>query len=223
MVRRRSADRNQPDLFSILDGEDRGDQSGDTPDRSGRLQPPPRAAAGMDTGPAQDVHRDGSGQDQPADLGLGDQMGAQSVTEWTARTGAHPDYLTKVGLLNTAMSAAKEVVLNNELYELIPQPADPPSELDTEPPTLDRSQVPWDQRWTRTQYRSDPSEEIEDLVAQIWPDPYFSAVFRIKAAYLLAARAEDQLPPPGHRGDPLADELAQMVYSDLRRDGLPER
>jgi hypothetical protein len=154
---------------------------------------------------------------------LADQMGAQSVTEWTARTGAHPDYLTTVGLLNTAMSAAKEVVLNNELYELIPQPADPPSDLGTEPPTLDHSQVPWDQRWTRPQYRSDPSEQIEDLVAQIWPGPDFSAVFRIKAGYLLAARAEDQLPLPGHRGYPLADELAQMVYSDLRRDGLPER
>jgi hypothetical protein len=128
-----------------------------------------------------------------------------------------------VGLLNTAMSAAKEVVLNNELYELIPQPADPPSERDAEPPTLDHSQVPWDQRWTRTQYRSDPSEQIEDLVAQIWPDPDFSAVFRIKAGYILAARAEDRLPLPGHRGDPLAEELAQMVYSDLRRDGLPER
>ena len=64
---------------------------------------------------------------------LADQMGAQSVTEWTARTGAHPDYLTTVGLLNTAMSAAKEIVLNKELYELIPQPADPPSELDASP------------------------------------------------------------------------------------------
>ena len=50
MARRRSADPNQPDLFSILDEEDGGDQSGDTPDRYRRLQPAPGAAAGMDAG-----------------------------------------------------------------------------------------------------------------------------------------------------------------------------
>ena len=94
----------------------------------------------------------------------------------------------------------------------------------TEPePIPDRSQVPWDQRWTRTYYRSEPSQQIEDLVARVWPDPDFSEVFRIKAGYLLAARAEDQLPLPEASGDPLAEELAQMVYSDLRHDGLPER
>lgn len=153
---------------------------------------------------------------------LSAEMGAAAVAEWTARHGDHPDYLTKVGLLNTATAQAKEIVLNNELYEQIPEPPEPPTQPETE--TLpDRSQVPWDQRWTHTAYRSDPSEQIEDLVAAIWPDPDFSAVFRIKAAYLLAARQEDQLPLPSHRGDPLAAQLAQMVYQDLRHDGLPER
>lgn len=154
---------------------------------------------------------------------LADQMGAQSVAEWTQRTGQHPDYTTKVGLLNTAMLAAKEIVLSNELYELIPEPQDPSDETAETAPDLDRRQVPWDQRWTRTQYRSDPSDQIEDLVAQIWPDPVFSAVFRIKAGYLLAARAEDHLPLPAHHEDPLAEELATLVYNDLRHDGLPER
>ena len=95
---------------------------------------------------------------------LADQMGAQSVAEWTQRTGVHPDYLTKVGLLNTAMASAREIVLSNELYELIPEPQDPPTVTTETPPRLprlDRSQVPWDQRWTRTQYRSDPSDQIE--------------------------------------------------------------
>jgi hypothetical protein len=154
---------------------------------------------------------------------LADQMGAQSVAEWTQRTGEHPDYLTKVGLLNTAMAAAREIVLNNELYELISEPQDPSGETTETPPSLDRSHVPWDQRWTRTQYRSDPGEQIEGLVAQIWPAPDFSAVFRIKAGYLLAARAGDHLPLPAHREDPLAAELAALVYSDLRHDGHPER
>jgi len=87
---------------------------------------------------------------------------------------------------------------------MIPEPPDPilsdPIEAE---PVLDRSQIPWDQRWTRTRYRTEPSEQIEALAAAIWPDPNYSAVFRIKAGYLLAARAEDQLPLPGRPGDPL--------------------
>ena len=154
---------------------------------------------------------------------LADQMGAQAVSDWTQQHGQHPDYLTNVGLLNTAMLAAKEIVLTNELYEMIPEPADPPvPDLDQSPPMVEAGQVPWEQRWTQTRYRTDPSEQIEDLVAHIWPAPDFSAVFRIKAGYLLAARSEDQLPLPAQPTDPLAAQLAAMVYHDLRHDGLPE-
>jgi hypothetical protein len=155
---------------------------------------------------------------------LATEMGEQAVADWMARHGDHPDYLTKVGLLNTATAAAKEIVLNNELYEMIPEPSDPiPSDPIEAEPVLDRSQIPWDQRWTRTLYRTEPSEQIEALAAAIWPDPNYSAVFRIKAGYLLAAWAEDQLPLPRRPGDPLAEQLAQMIYTDLRHDGLPER
>lgn len=55
----------------------------------------------------------------------------------------------------------------------------------------------------------------------VWPAPNYSAVFRIKAGYLIAARAEDRLPLPRSEDDPLAAELAQMVHADLRADGLP--
>ena len=61
------------------------------------------------------------------------------------------------------------------------------------------------------------------LGLRLWPTPDFSGPFRIKAGYLLAARAEDGLIPPAHHEDPLTAELAQMIYSDLRTDGLPER
>ena len=47
--------------------------------------------------------------------------------------------------------------------------------------------------------------------------------FGSRPGYLLAARAEDHLGLPAHREDPLAEELAALVYSDLRHDGLPER
>ena len=78
-----------------------------------------------------------------------------------------------------------------------------------------------DQRWTRTYYRTEPTEDQEDLVAAVWPAPDFSVLFRIKAEYLIAARAEDHQPLPADRYDPLADQLATLVYADLRADGLP--
>jgi hypothetical protein len=155
---------------------------------------------------------------------LAAELEAQAVGEWTRSHGQHPDYLTKVGLVNTARSQAMEIVLSEDLYEQIPDEEDPPSTLwGEDQPTPERSQLPWDQRWTNPAYRSDPSPGIEDLIAQLWPKPAFSAVFQIKAGYLLSARAEDGLPVPSHQGDPLTAELAQMIYADLRSDGLPER
>ena len=151
---------------------------------------------------------------------LAAELGERAVDQWTADHGTQPDYLTKVGLLNSAAASAKEIVLSEQLYELIP----PPQETEEPPRTLvSRDDVPWTQRWTQTQYRTDPDEATEDLVAQLWPSPAFSAVFRIKAGYLLAARAEDRLPPPQKPGDPLAVELTELVYQDLRDDGLPAR
>ena len=72
-------------------------------------------------------------------------------------------------------------------------------------------------------YQSEPTEDLEALIDRLWPAPDFSGPFRIKAGYLLAARAEDGLTLPAHPEDPLTAELAQMIYSDLRKDGLPER
>jgi hypothetical protein len=152
---------------------------------------------------------------------LAAELSEQAIQDWISQTGDHPDVMTKAGLVNNATLQAKEVVLNQELYELILPPPD--EDLDESlPPMPDRREVPWDRRWTHTQYRTDPSEEQEDLVSAVWPAPD-SALFRIKAGYLIAARAEDQLVLPTDRHDPLAAQLAQMVYADLRADGLPER
>ncbi len=151
---------------------------------------------------------------------LAADMADQAVQDWISRHGDHPNYLTKTGLVNNATSQATELVLSQELYELIPPPQDDPLESSTAA-LPDRSQMPWDRRWTRTYYRTEPTEEQEELVATVWPAPEFSALFRIKAEYLVAARAEDRLPLPADRYDPLADQLAQLVYGDLRTDGLP--
>jgi hypothetical protein len=152
---------------------------------------------------------------------LAAELGEEAIQEWISRTGDHPDVMTKVGLVNNATLRAKEIVLSQGLYELIPPP--PEEDLDEDPPMPDRSEVPWDRRWTHTQYRTDPTEDQEDLVTAVWPAPDFSGLFRIKAGYLIAARAEDHQVLPTDRHDPLAAQLARMVYADLRADGLPEK
>lgn len=157
---------------------------------------------------------------------LADQLAEQSVTQWTRSHGHHPDYLTKVGLINTARMAAREQILNRELYEQIPSSADETDEVRDairEEPAQVRDEIPWDRRWTDPDWRSEPSEATETLIEQIWPEPTFSMLFRIKAGYLLAARAEDGLAIPTTSDSALAQELAAMIYQDLRSDGLPER
>ncbi len=151
---------------------------------------------------------------------LAADMAEQAVQDWIIHHGDHPDYLTKAGLVNNATHQAKELVLSQELYELIPPPQDDPLE-DSSTELPDRRQVSWDQRWTRTAYRTEPTEDQEALVAAVWPAPDFSALFRIKAEYLIAARAEDHQLLPVDRHDPLADQLAELVYADLHADGLP--
>jgi hypothetical protein len=157
---------------------------------------------------------------------LADQLAEQSVTQWTRSHGHHPDYLTKVGLISTARMAAREQILNRELYEQIPSSADETDEARDairEEPAQARDEIPWDRRWTDPDCRSEPSEATETLIEQIWPEPTFSMLFRIKAGYLLAARAEDGLAIPTTSDSALAQELAAMIYQDLRSDGLPER
>jgi hypothetical protein len=86
----------------------------------------------------------------------------------------------------------------------------------------DRGSLPWEQRWTRPQYRSQPSPDTEVLVAALWPDDSFSDVFQVRAGYLLTARAEDGLPIPSGQDDPLVAQLARLISDDLQRAGLPE-
>lgn len=156
---------------------------------------------------------------------LSDSLAASAISQWTTRHGQHPDYLTTVRLRQTALQNAQETIVRQELYDLIPQ-EDTEQTVDFDPPPqrpLPASQVPWHQRWTDARYRTDPGEQIEALAETVWPEPAFSVMFRIKAAYLLIARIEDQLPIPDGPQDPLAAQLAPMVYADLRADGYPEQ
>lgn len=152
---------------------------------------------------------------------MAETLWEQAITAWSRNhNGQTPNHATKVALLEAAQAQAANTVLNTELYELIATDDDNNLIAD---PILDRAQVGWEQRWTNPLYQSDPSEDLEALIDHLWPVPGFSAPFRIKAGYLLAAWAEDGLTPPTHREDPVTAKLEQLIYSDLRTDGLPER
>ncbi len=157
---------------------------------------------------------------------MAEPMALAAIKEWASRHhGQHPDYETTVGLRNTALANAREAIVRQEVYDLMePEDEDPTHPYDPPPtPMVPASQVPWDQRWTEVDYRTEPGLRLEALAEMVWPEPDFSAIFRIKMGYLLAARQEDNLPLPDSPGQPLAAELAAMVYEDLKADGYPIR
>ncbi len=154
---------------------------------------------------------------------MAEELWEKAIAVWSRnRNGKTPNHATKVALLEAARVQAAQTVLNNELYDLIATDKTTPS-WETPDPTQDPATVSWEQRWTNPALQSEPSEDLEALIDRLWPAPDFSGPFRIKAGYLTSARAEDGLPLPAHPEDPLTAELAQMIYRDLRADGLPER
>lgn len=154
---------------------------------------------------------------------MAEELWEQAITVWSRnRNGKTPNHATKVALLEAARAQAAKTVLNNELYEPIETDEDRP-EWETPDPIADPAQLNWEQRWTNPAHQSEPSEDLEALIDRLWPAPAFSGPFRIKAGYLITARAEDGLALPTRPEDPLTGELAQMIYRDLRADGLPER
>ena len=153
---------------------------------------------------------------------MADNLAATAITNWTDQNGQHPDYLTTVQLRQTALQTAREMIVRQELYDQIPDSDE--ETIDVDPPLTQprpANEVPWNERWKNARYRSEPGEELEALADLVWPDPQFSVMFRIKAAYLLIARIEDGLPVPDGPQHPLAGQLAPMVYDDLRDDGYP--
>jgi len=105
--------------------------------------------------------------------------------------------------------------VRQELYALIPTPA----EDQPEPRRRPSPEVSWQDRWRDVRYRTEPSEAVEDLVDRVWPQR--SAMFRVKAAYLLATRAEEGLPVPSSPRHHLVPRLTPLVEQDLLADGYP--
>ncbi len=168
-----------------------------------------------------------------------------------AHQGADPDYLTQVGLINTARAQAEEIVLSQELYEQVPEgdlseqeEADQQeweaqvAEEETyfqlpqgqDPTSVQRRTNP--DRW-RTVYRSEPTEETEAAVRTVWPES--DVAFRYWMDLLWQSRVEDGAPVPATPVPPGAQlrvrraslhtqhEMEDLVAAELRRRGLAAR
>ncbi len=174
------------------------------------------------------------------------------IRAWrAAHQGAEPDYLTQVGLINTARAQAEEIVLSQELYEQIPeddlsaeeqadqeeweaQVAEEETWLQLpqgqDPESVRRRSNP--DRW-RTVYRSEPTEETEAAVKTVWPDK--TAAFRYWMGLLWQSRIEDGTPVPAttplpatqlrarRAGRDAQKEMEHLVLEELHRQRLPSR
>ena len=150
--------------------------------------------------------------DQAATLAL--ELGEQAVQSWTQQHNGQPDHETTVGLHETALQNAREAIVRQSLYDLIPQP---PEGRDSPPPAL--ADIPWTQRWRHLIYRAEPSEQIEELADHLWPDR--SAMFRVKAAFLLATRLEENRAIPTAPGHRLTHDLGVEVAEAMTAEGYP--
>ncbi len=128
------------------------------------------------------------------------------IRQWrNAHHGNQPDYLTQVGLINSARAQCQEIVLSEELYEQIPEEQDEETY-----PTGEWDESNWGQlpegneawavaaranpdRW-KTVFRSDPTEEIVDAVAALWPER--TPRFHLYMELLWQSRVEDDKPVP---------------------------
>ncbi len=161
------------------------------------------------------------------------------IRQWReAHHGNQPDYLTQVGLINAARAQCQEIVLSEELYEQIPEEQDEETY-----PTGEWDESNWGQlpegneawavaaranpdRW-KTVFRSDPTEEIVDAVAALWPER--TPRFRLYMELLWQSRVEDDKPVPAM--EPVArtqlrarranaavlGEMTQVVDAEERR------
>lgn len=150
--------------------------------------------------------------DQAATLAL--ELGEQAVQSWTQQHHSQPEHATTVGLHETALQNARETIVRQSLYDLIPQP---PEGRDSKPPTP--ADIPWTHRWRHLVYRAEPSEQIEELADHLWPDR--SAMFRVKAAYLLATRLEENRAIPTAPGHRLTHDLGVEVAEAMTAEGYP--
>lgn len=152
--------------------------------------------------------------DKAAALSL--DLGEDAISRWRmAHPGQDPDHHTVIGLHETALQNAREAVVRQELYAMIPTPAED-HPVPAGPPNVE---VRWEDRWRDKRFRTKPTEAVFDWVYAVWPER--STMFRVKAAYLVATTAEEGLPVPSSPRHHLVPQFTRRVEEELHADGYP--
>lgn len=144
-------------------------------------------------------------------------MQPQTLRQWRTTHGMEPDYLTTVGLLNSARQSVTEQVLTEMLYDLIPpQPDD--IETDSSATVLPTPSAA--ERWRYPDARTaEPDHDLDDLADRLLP--HRSTLVRVMAAHLLQAMREDGKPLPNSPDDPALALFTNQLEAGMRADGLP--
>ncbi|MBS9535607.1 hypothetical protein KIH27_18635 [Mycobacterium sp. M1] len=146
-----------------------------------------------------------------------------AVQNWPAHhNGQLPDYLETVGLWESAIQNARSDLIRSELYDTIPEPelGELPTPSEATPPVV--TGIPWTDRWRHLRYRTiEPTDEMDDLVDQVWPPEQFSTMFRVVAAILVAHRWQEGLAVPDSPRHLLAETLIDQINADLTTMGYP--
>jgi len=149
------------------------------------------------------------------------------IRQWReAHHGNQPDYLTQVGLINAARAQCQEIVLSEELYEQVPEededtyPTGPQDESNWR--RLPEGNEAWavaarenPDRWT-TVFRSDPTKEIVEAVAALWPER--SPTFHLYMELLWQSRVEDDKPVPAVEGVPRTKLAARRANAAVMKE-----
>lgn len=208
------ADTEDQGLFSVEESEHSHSDRVDAPSRRPGVSPPDRYTSAVVPGADRAVLEPGDPAAGRSGRDAGTGAGEQAVQSWTQQHHSQPDHATTVGLHETALQNAREAIVRQSLYDLIPQP---PEGHDSKPPTP--ADIPWTHRWRHLVYRAEPSEQIEELADHLWPDR--SAMFRVKAAYLLATRLEENRVIPTAPGHRLTHDLGVEVAEAMTAEGYP--
>lgn len=146
----------------------------------------------------------------------------QAHEQWAeANRGMTPTYWNVVQAKESAWRAAREMILAEELYpQVTPEIAArrtefeawADSQIEAEQDRARREHDP--DRWKSLNVR--PMPVAEQIVHRVWLDR--QAWFQQLGRALVAQRIEDNQPVPMTAYDPVADELAEMIDEEIRRN-----
>ncbi|MBY6708098.1 hypothetical protein HQ308_14930 [Rhodococcus sp. BP-241] len=143
-------------------------------------------------------------------------MQDQVLTRYVRENGHPAPYLEQVGLINQAWQQATDFVINEEIYNQLPEEMEayPPDQESSEAEAeRDRARIQVHrsdpERWRNPLNCADPDKEAGDLTELLWEERPMH--FRYFAAHLIAARIEDSQPYPTSRQHPLYPSFTNLL------------